>query len=379
MDQSELSAFRKLLHQNAELSNQEQNTADILITKLNEFNPDKLIIGIGGYGIAAFFYGKHDGKTVLIRSDMDALPISESNDFDYISKNSKVSHKCGHDGHMTILIGLADMLNNNRDNLYGKVILLFQPAEETAEGAKRLLDDSKWNEIDPDFVFALHNLPGFKKGAVILREGVFSSASKGAIFSLKGETSHAAHPENGRSPMPAMLALLQGLVAIPGLYTKFSNAAMITIIYSRLGEIAFGTSPGYAEVMATLRSHYNEDMDTMIGQSFALITHLADLYDLETSFELTEEFPATNNDTECVNSVHSAAKAIGKDIITPEDPFPWSEDFGYFTEKYRGCLFGLGSGKAHPQLHNSNYDFPDEIIKDGINLFTELIKNILNK
>jgi amidohydrolase len=377
MDLDQLSVFRKLLHQNAELSNMEKGTAEILIRKLKEYRPDKLITGIGGYGIAAVFNGKEIRKTILIRSDMDALPIAESNDFEYKSNNPAVGHKCGHDGHMTILIGLAEKLAASRDELRGSVVLLFQPAEETAEGAKRILEDPKWAEIKPDFVFALHNLPGFPKGSVILRQGVFSSASKGAIFTIKGETSHAAHPENGKSPLLAMLALIQGLIAIPGQFTKFSNAAMITIIYSRLGEIAFGTSPGYAEVMATLRSHFNEDMDTMIGQAFRTLTHLADLYELETHFELTEEFPATNNDETAYMLIKETSEFLSKKLIYPDNPFPWSEDFGYFTEKYRGALFGLGSGKSHPQLHNSNYDFPDEIIKDGIDIFTELIKRAL--
>jgi amidohydrolase len=374
MKMAELSAFRKLLHQNAELSGMEKNTADILISKLKEFHPDQLITGIGGYGIAAVFNGKKRGKTILFRADMDALPIAESNDFEYISKNPDVGHKCGHDGHMTILIGLADVVSNIRNDLKGTVILLFQPAEETAEGAKRVLEDTKWDEIKPDYVFALHNLPGFQSKSVVLREGVFSSASKGAIFKLSGETSHAAHPENGRSPLLAMLSLIQGLVGIPGQYTKFSNAAMITIIHAKLGEVAFGTSPGYSEVMATLRSHYNQDMDIMIEKARNLLFALGDLYDLKTEFELTEEFPATENEISATEIVKGSATALSMGIISPENPFPWSEDFGYFTEKYRGCLFGLGSGMDHPQLHNSNYDFPDEITQYGIDIFKEIIK-----
>jgi amidohydrolase len=374
MGASELSAFRKFLHQNAELSGMEKNTADILISKLQEFHPDELITGIGGYGIAAIFNGKESGKTILFRADMDALPIAESNDFEHISMNTDVGHKCGHDGHMTILIGLADVISNIRNNLKGTVILLFQPAEETAEGAKRVLEDPKWDKIKPDYVFALHNLPGFQSKSIIMREGIFSSASKGAIFKLRGETSHAAHPENGRSPLLSMLSLIQGLIAIPAQYTKFSNAAMITIIHAKLGEVAFGTSPGYAEVMATLRSHYNQDMDIMIEKAQKLLLALGDLYDLKTEFELTEEFPATENDISATDIVKESATVLSMEIISPENPFPWSEDFGYFTEKYRGCLFGLGSGMDHPQLHNSNYDFPDEITQHGIDIFTEIIK-----
>ncbi len=374
---SELIAFRKVLHKNAELSGREVRTSEIIAKKLSEFEPDKLIEGIGGYGIAAVFESKNRGRSILIRSDMDALPIPESNDFDYLSSDPATGHKCGHDGHMTILVGLASEISRIKDELNGSVTLLFQPAEEIAEGAKAILEDEKWKEFNPDHAFALHNLPGFSKGSVILRNGIFSSASKGAIFKLKGETSHAAHPENGRSPLLAMLALMQGLTAIPGQYTKFSNSTLITIIHARLGEIAFGTSPGIAEVMATLRSHYNEDMDKMIAKALNMLTHLSDTYDLKSHFELVEEFPATNNDEQCYNFLIEAAQNLGKEIIIPENPFPWSEDFGYFTEEYKGALFGLGSGIEHPQLHNSNYDFNDDIIQDGIDIFKELIKIVL--
>lgn len=377
MNKAELVSFRKLLHRNAELSGKEIKTSAIILDKLKEFKPDKLISSIGGHGIIAVFEGKSPGKTVMLRCDLDGLPIPESNTFDYISENPETGHKCGHDGHMTIMIGVADALSEIKDELNGKVVLLFQPAEETAQGAKAVLEDEKWTDIDPDYVFALHNLPGYEKGEIILRRDIFSSASKGLIVRLKGETSHAAHPENGRSPLLAMLGIIQGLIAIPGQYTKFSNSALITIIHSRLGEIAFGTSPGVAEVMATLRSHFNEDMDTMTGEAFKLVAYQSDAYELESKLELVEEFPATNNDDFCYEIVKDSAESLDKKIIYPDNPFPWSEDFGYFTEEYKGALFGLGAGRKHPQLHNSNYDFPDGIIIDGVNIFIEIVKRVL--
>lgn len=377
MEIKDLISFRKHLHKNAELSGKEEKTASIIIEKLKEFEPDELITNIGGFGIAAIFKGKEKGQSVLLRCDMDALPIPESNDFDYLSQNPEISHKCGHDGHMTIMIGVASSISKIKDDLKGEVILLFQPAEEIAHGAKAILEDEKWNKVKPDYVFALHNLPGFETGSVILRRGIFSSASKGLIATFKGETSHAAHPENGRSPLLAMLALIQGLIAIPGQYTKFSNSALITIIHARLGEIAFGTSPGVGEVMATLRSHFNEDMDTMTGEAFKLVAYQSDAYELESHIELVEEFPATNNDDECFDIVRESAKNLTMNILYPDNPFPWSEDFGYLTEQYKGALFGLGSGREHPQLHNSNYDFPNGIIIDGVNIFTEIVKRVL--
>ena len=373
---SDLIEIRKKLHKNPELSGKEKNTSEYIIGILKKLSPDEIITEIGGFGIAAVFDSKKPGTTIMFRAELDALPIPESNNFSYKSSNTGISHKCGHDGHMTILIGLAGKIKLEISNLKGKIILLFQPAEETAEGAKLVLKDPKFRSLKPDFIFAFHNLPGFEKGSIILRKGIFTSSSKGMIVKLKGESAHAGQPETGNNPVFAMIDIIEGLIAIPQKFTSLNNSALITIIHAKLGERAFGTSPGDAQVMATFRSHKDEDMKIMTQKAISLIKEKAIISNLDYQIEWVEYFPAIVNNDESVDIIEVAAKNLGKKIICGKNPFAWTEDFSYFTQKFKGAFFGLGSGKNILQLHNSNYDFPDDIIEGGINIFIEIINEI---
>jgi len=382
---SDLIEIRKKLHKNPELSGKEKNTSEYIVEILKQFSPDEIITEIGGFGVAAVFDSSSRKEpetttrkypTIMFRAELDALPISESNNFSYKSRNTGVSHKCGHDGHMTILIGLAEKIKLEISNLKGKIILLFQPAEETAEGAKLVLGDPKFRLLKPDYIFALHNLPGFEKGSIILRKGIFTSSTKGMIVKLKGESAHAGQPETGNNPVLAMIDIIEGLIAIPQKFTSLNNFALITIIHAKLGERAFGTSPGDAQVMATFRSHKDEDMIIMTQKAISLIKEKAITSNLDYQIEWVEYFPTIVNNDESVDIIEVAAKNLGKKIIYGKHPFAWTEDFSYFTQKFKGAFFGLGSGKNIPQLHNSNYDFPDNIIEGGINIFIEIINEV---
>jgi len=368
----DLRQLRHALHNKAELSGHEQHTAEFVVSYLREHSPDRTLTGIGGNGVAAIYKGSVDGPAILIRCELDALPIPETVSLDYGSSTENVAHKCGHDGHMTMVAGLAPLLAQKRPDR-GTVILLFQPAEETGQGAQAVIDDPAYVELSPDFVFALHNLPGFPLGAVIVRDGVFSSASTGLVIRLTGATSHAAEPEEGRSPALAVAALINSISAAPQFVTALHEAAKATIIHARVGEIAFGTSPGYGEVMATLRAHDREVMERLSSHCIDLAKRTAAAFDLDYEIEWVEPFPSAENDAACVATIRDCAKALDLPIIEPAEPFAWSEDFGNFTHNHPGALFGLGSGEDRPALHNPDYDFPDELIEYGLGLFGAII------
>lgn len=374
---SELTKLRKELHKNPELSGKEKETAKRIKSFLKKHKPDEIIENLGGNGIAAVFNGKTEGPAVLFRCDLDALPISEENTFTHKSKNKGIAHKCGHDGHMTIISGLAQAIAKNRPQK-GRVILLYQPSEENGMGAGYVLKDSKFDSIKPDYVYALHNLPGFPKKSIIINHSIFASASKGMIIRLFGKTSHAGEPENGNSPAIAMADLVKELTYLPD-KGDFENFTLATVIHARLGEIAFGTTPGYAEVMATLRAHTNEDMDKLSEKAIKLVEQHTKANKLTFETEWTEEFLATENNKQAVDIVEKAGKTNKLDIIKRKEPFRWSEDFSRFTKNYPGALFGLGAGENTPQLHNPDYDFPEEIIATGINVFYEIYKTHFNE
>lgn len=374
---TELTKLRRELHKNPELSGNEKETAKRIKAFLKKLKPDEIVEDIGGHGIAAIFQGKAEGPSVLFRCDLDALPIEEVNTFSYKSKNKGVAHKCGHDGHMTIISGLARAIANDRPHK-GRVILLYQPSEENGMGAGYVLGDPKFESITPDYVYALHNLPGFPKSSIIINHSIFASASKGMVIRLYGKTSHAGEPENGNSPAIAMADLVKNLTYLPD-NKNFNSFTLVTVIHARLGEIAFGTTPGYAEVMATLRAHTNEDMDKLSEMAIELVKEYTKENKLKYETEWTEEFLATENNKQAVDFVEKAGKTNKLNIIERNEPFRWSEDFSRFTKDYPGALFGLGAGEETPQLHNPDYDFPEEIVETGIKVFYEIYRKHFNQ
>ncbi len=313
----------------------------------------------------------------MIRCELDGLPIAEENEVEYKSTNEGNGHKCGHDGHMAILCGLAQWLGEERPKK-GKVYLLFQPAEETGQGAHWMLEDDKFNDFNPDYIFALHNVPGFEKHQIICRKGAFAAASAGFIAELKGATSHAAHPEQGNNPALAMAQIIELLSSFSQFYVPLDKAAKVTVIQAHLGEKAFGTSPGEATVMATLRAYEDAVVNRLKDKADEMVKNIAETYGLKLKKEWTEVFAATVNDEQCISVINQAAQKNDLNFLEKEVPFPWSEDFGRFTNKFTGAMFGLGAGKDHPELHASDYDFPDEISETGIKMFAEIIEIVLS-
>ena len=360
-----LVSLRKQLHESPELSSVEKATSDFVLAFLEQCNPDSLVRDIGFYGIACVFDSTIEGPTTMFRADMDALPIQEKNDFAHRSKNNGIAHLCGHDGHTSILLGLAHRLSIDKPKS-GKIILFFQSAEETGQGAKKALEHPFFNNLEIDFVFALHNLPGFIEAGIILRDGAFASASVGISINLKGKETHAAHPENGTNPGIAVAELIKMFDRLSDSYPD--PGTFITLVQVDLGTIAYGTSAGSAIVRATLRSHNNVDFQQLLKDLKRKAQNIALEQSLACEIDLHEEFLAVENNAECNQAIRRAAETLEMEIVEPEQPFRWSEDFSWFTKKYNGCLFGIGAGLDHPQLHNPNYDFPDPIIEPSVEL-----------
>lgn len=365
--------LRKTLHRHPELSGREFQTASRIKKFLWEIPEIQIVEKVGGNGMIALFDSGKPGPSIMLRCDMDALPIEETNVFLHKSVNDGVAHKCGHDGHMAIIAGVAAILGTN-PIAAGKVALLFQPEEENGRGAERVLQHSFFETFIPDMVFAMHNLPGFEENTVISRVGCFASASRGMIIKLFGSTSHAAHPEQGRSPVNVVSGLLTGLTELPNLRETFDDFCLVTIIHARIGERAFGTTPDEAVVMATLRSYLDSDMVKLTRNAERLVQELCRQNRIDWEWEYTEVYPATLNDSRTHDLVKTAARFAGCEFIEFAEPFRWSEDFGRFTQKYPGAVFGIGVGVEHAGLHHNDYDFNDKIIPSAIAVFLNIIK-----
>lgn len=375
IDTEKLTRLRKYLHRRPEVSGKEYETAKTILSFLREYAPDQVMEQLGGTGIAAIYKGTKKGKTVLIRCELDALPIPEINTFSHRSESPGVSHKCGHDGHMAMVAGLAILMYRHRPEK-GKVVLLFQPSEEDGNGAKNVLADNRFEDINPDYVFALHNLPSFPEGQIVIKEGVFTPAVHSIVIALEGKTAHAGEPEKGINPAYAIADIIGKFRALVQPDIASDDFCQVTPIHLRMGEKAYGISAGEGEVHFTIRCKDNNGMENTAKTAEKIVRKTARQYGLKEDISWTQEFFANENHPKATQWIREVAKEQEFDLYEKDTPFGWGEDFGLFTKKYPGALFGLGAGENTPALHNPDYDFPDGIIPVGVRMFYEIIQKV---
>jgi len=367
--------IRRTLHANPELGCEEHRTAQRVVEYLMKFKPDNILTGLGGTGVAAVYNGKNPGKTIAVRCELDALPIQEINYVDYVSKHKGISHVCGHDGHMTIVLGLAAYLHHEPP-VSGRVILLFQPSEEDGRGAAAILDDPAFQAIEPDYIVALHNLPGFPTGQIVVKSESFTPAVNSIIIRFSGKTAHAGEPHNGKNPALAIAEVLNELNKWVKTDISDPDYCLVTPIYMHLGEKAYGVSAGDGEVHLTIRCLTNEMMHELEQKAEELVHVIARKHGLRLDTEWVQSFFANQNDETIVSWIRKSGNELGYEVIDPKVPFGFGEDFGLFTERYIGAMFGLGAGIDTPSLHNSDYNFPEEIIENGVQMFRQIIRMV---
>jgi amidohydrolase len=371
----EIVAWRQKLHSMPELSGNESRTAGE-VAGLLAAGADRIVTGLGGHGVAAVYQGAQPGPSVMLRAELDGLPIEELTDLPYRSGTPGKAHLCGHDGHMAILAAVARSLERQRPGR-GRAVLLFQPAEEDGSGAESVLADPRFQEILPDFVFALHNFPGMPLGKAGLSEGPVNCASRGLRIVLSGRTAHASMPEFGISPQGAIEDMLPALRTLGGGGSLDEDFAMVTVTHLRMGEPAFGVAPGHAEVWATLRTMLDQRMQELCGRAETLATDIASRKGLDIAFSYHDVFHHCENAPEAVARLRRALDAEGVPHDPGNLPMRASEDFGRFRSVAPSAMFLLGAGENHASLHNPDYDFPDDLIPIGARLFMRTIRDLL--
>ncbi|MEO9868859.1 amidohydrolase [Ekhidna sp.] len=370
----ELVGFRKELHQYPEVSQNETQTQKRIIQFLS--NQEIQARKIGKTGVYVLFDSGIDGKMIMLRSDHDALPIQEINNFEHKSTIEGVSHKCGHDGHTAIMCGVAKHFRENPIDR-GRLLLLFQPAEENGEGAKAVLNDPNF-DFRPDLVFAFHNLPGYPLRRVVVKEGSFNAAVKSIIIELNGKTAHAAEPEMGTNPAKTISELITMFDEENQPDIDRDDFALTTPVHVQLGEISYGVSAGHAQVHYTIRTWSSEMMYELMDRLVNRIDQICESNNIKNTIHWTEAFEASKNDANAVQLIKSAAIENSLALDERDRPFKWGEDFGLFTQRFTGAMFGIGSGEECPALHNPDYDFPDGIIETGISMFVTIVKKAID-
>ena len=376
-DLVELTAFRRDLHRFPEVSRDEAATANRVTAALHALHPDQIVTGLGGHGVAAVFNGTAAGPTVLFRAELDALPIHELSEAPHRSTIPGKAHLCGHDGHMTLLMGLARLLARQRPAM-GRVVLMFQPAEEDGSGAAAVVADPAFAPLRPDWAFSIHNRPGVAFGHAQLKQGVVNCASQGLRIVLSGKTAHASQPETGTSPAVALARLIPALNALGQGGPLTADFRLVTICHARLGDAAFGVAPGEAELWATLRTLQDADMAALRDAAMTTAHSEAIAQGLTVAFSHHDDFAASVNAPDATTHIADALDALGVSHDPGDLPMRASEDFGRFGQSgTRSAMLFLGAGESHAALHNPDYDFPDDLIPRGVAIFHRVLRDIL--
>ncbi len=344
--------------------------------ELRRAGADSVLTDLGGHGVAAVFDSGITGPTVAIRCELDGLPIKELSELPYVSTVPGKGHLCGHDGHMSMVLGVALALQEQRPTR-GRAVLIFQPAEETGQGARAFRDDAQFAQLAPDYVFSLHNLPGLELGEVELCQGPTNCASRGMRIALTGKTSHAAAPQDGVSPAGALSVLIPELTRLGTAGALNADYALTTITHASLGEQTFGVAPGQAELWVTLRTVSDDRMAKLIADAEALVQQIAKSENLSAAITYEDVFEACTNNSEAVTILAEACADQAVPCKLSDEPQRFSEDFGQFSKGAKSAMFWLGAGRDHPQLHNPDYDFPDALIPIGTGVFLAAIQQVL--
>ena len=354
--------LRRALHALPERSGHEIKTMAALRGFL-EANTSLTVRDMGGWLLACHDEGE-GLPTLAFRADMDAIPVEGS--------ACEARHGCGHDGHSAILCGLGLMLEGKK---VGKNIrLIFQCAEETGRGAKMICES--WPQIDSiDRLYALHNIPGFPKGAILMRRGCFACASCGPIVRVQGQPAHAAYPGDGKNPIELLSRLaLETPQMIRDILAGDDRLLMRTLIGLRAGGDNFGLSASEGQLNQTLRGHRKADIDALIGRIEAEAEAGAAREGMTSRFEIVDVFPDTTNDDAVYDDALARFRAAGLPVHILREPMRWSEDFGWYLKRVPGLYFGIGAGEDWPGLHTGAFEFDDRLIPTALSALEALVE-----
>ncbi|MHA7813407.1 MAG: M20 metallopeptidase family protein [Phycisphaerales bacterium] len=373
-----LTTLRHQLHAHPELSGSEHDTHDRIVAHLREHAPGIVIAErVGGTGLLAIAAPESYTRTIVYRADTDALPINEESGVPHASTTPGVMHACGHDGHATIAVGLAEHFAKNPLN-DTRLIVVFQPAEEIGTGAQAILSDPRFTELIDDpastRAFAIHNLPGYPMGQLVLRAGPMCPASLGLRLVLRGIGGHSSQPHLSRSPLPPAAELVAQLKQLPERIERAGSLVTITHLSAGI-DANFGITPDTAVLCATLRALRSEHLDTLLTKALQLAQRTAEDAALTLEHTIHEQFAAAVNDEDLAARVTDITERENLSFTTLDHPMPWSEDFGYFGDHFPAMLIGIGSGESQPHLHASTYDFPDELIPLAVGKMQQILSS----
>ena len=372
-----LVAMRRELHMYPELAFEEHRTSKLVAEELARLG-FTVTTGVAGTGVVGTLVRGTSRRAIALRADMDALPIEETTGLAYASRKPGKMHACGHDGHTTMLLGLARHLSDSND-FNGTVHLIFQPAEEDISGAKRMVDEGLFKTFPADFVFAAHNIPGSPVGQIGVRSGAMTASIDIVDVIIRGEGGHGAFPHQARDPVVA------AAFAIAALQTSVSRSidplesAAVTVGAIHGGVLATAI-PDHVSLKIGVRTTSMKVRDLLAERIPPLLQHQAESFGCkaEVDYGVGITYPPCINDSAATQLVRETALKAGQDPLKVDlsGPFMFAEDFSFMLQSIPGCYFGMGNGSSR-NLHDSGYDFNDELLVSGTEFWARLVEHAL--
>jgi amidohydrolase len=377
--QSELQKIRRDIHAHPELAFEENRTAGIVAEKLAGWGAE-VHCGLARTGVVGVIRGRSSasGRGVGLRADMDCLPMHETSALAHRSRHEGRMHACGHDGHTTMLLGAARYLAETRA-FDGTAYLIFQPAEEGGGGGQVMVKEGLFERFPANQIYALHNWPGLPAGKMAVRAGPVMAATDELQITVRGRGGHAAMPHLTIDPVVAAAQIISGLQTVASRSISPVDAVVVSICSMQTSQVgAFNVIPDWVRLIGTVRSFRPETRDLAERRVHELATKLADAFGASAEVEYRRGYPAT------VNSAREAEFAAGVgerifgpgNVITDADPTMGGEDFSYMLLERPGAYIwlGQGGGPTGCLLHNSGYDFNDEVIPLGAGYLAALVE-----
>ncbi len=373
-------ADRRHLHMHPELGFQEYQTAQFIVDRLKTLGVEDIQTGIGQTGVTGLIRGAAEGgieKTVMLRADMDALPMQEDNDVEYRSRNDGVMHACGHDSHVSMQLGTARMLVANRDRFAGTVMVLFQPAEEGGGGADAMIKDGVLDRIPIDATFGIHIWQHTDVGIVEARPGVAMVGAQGFEIVIRGKGGHGARPQSCVDPVVVGATIVNAMQTLISREKAPTIPGVVTVGSFQAGNAA-NVIPDTAVLIGTIRTVNEEQRVDVVKRLREMCTSIGNAMGAQVEVNLEFGAPPTINDPYMTELVKSAAReVVGDERVRDGDLRVVSEDYSLFLEQIPGCYYFVGSRNQDRGLtwghHHTRFDIDEEAMGIGIETMTRTV------
>ncbi|MBN1812051.1 MAG: amidohydrolase [Anaerolineae bacterium] len=372
--------WRRDFHRHPELGFQEHRSAGIITEQLRALGY-QVQTGIAKTGVVGLLEGKQPGPVVMARFDMDALPITEENETDYVSQNPGVMHACGHDGHMAMGLGVATLMAQRRDEMQGTLKIIFQPGEEGMNGAEMMVEEGVLEDPRADVFLATHVWNDKPAGTVDVTPGAVMAAAEKWDCVVQGKGGHGAAPEQTTDPIVATAQIVTALQTIVSRNVDPLETAVVSVGSVHGGD-AFNVIPPRVELNGTIRTFNPQIREMVLRRMGEIVEGIAEACGAQAELKITPLTPAVINDVEAAGVVRAAAEAVvGPENVTTDERTMGSEDAAFFMQEVPGCYFFLGSANPERGLdaphHNPRFDFDEDVLPIGVAILVRALAHYL--